>query len=270
MGFAVIDNVQGAIQWVQSLPNVPKGIITLVVTLVWALVLYILWQKPAEIPPEHQVPGATNQSGIAVSSGQSGGVTGGVVNINQAPPVTAQQKEAALSSLRSEIEELAEFPNRPDIGEPRTLLEQHAINKLPHRLFIILNKYYKETLKSVPKVGEELFKYKKNYSNFENGEFDFENEATIQIGKIVSVRFRQAWWTVYFRYFLLRSGGLTQQSIIDGGSFLNWGITWDEAERVFNDLTKNPTIGPVMAEKFSLQQRLLEAATSIISTYKGP
>jgi hypothetical protein len=66
-GFAVIDNVQGAIQWVQSLPNVPKGIITLVVTLAWALVLYILWQKPAEIPPENQVLGATNQSGIAVS-----------------------------------------------------------------------------------------------------------------------------------------------------------------------------------------------------------
>ena len=123
----MIDNVQGAIQWVQSLPNVPKGIITLVVTLVWALVLYILWQKPAEIPPEHQVPGATNQNGIAVSSGQSGGVTGGVV-INQAPPVTAQQKEAALSSLRSEIEELAEFPNRPDIGGTT-----HAIGAARHK-----------------------------------------------------------------------------------------------------------------------------------------
>lgn len=202
-----------------------------------------------------------------MSSGQSGGVTAGLY-INQAPPVTAQQNEEALSSLHSEIEELAEFPNLPDISQPRTLLEQHAVNKLPHRLFISLNKYYKETLKSVPKVGEDLFNYKKTYSNFESAEYDFENEATIQIGKIVSVRFREAWWAVYFRYFLLRSGGLTQQQIIDGGSFLNYNITWDEAERVFIELTKNTAIGPAMAEKLSLQQSTLAAATSIINTYK--
>ena len=269
MGLAVIETVRSTVEWAQGLPTFPKGAITLVVTVVAGLILYFLWQKPPETAPEKQSPRTSNQSGNAVSSGQSGGVTAGLY-INQAPPVTAQQKEEALSSLRSEIEELAEFPNRQDISEPRTLLEQHAVNKLPHRLFIILNKYYKETIKSVPKVGEELFNYKKNYSNFENGEFDFENEATVQIGKMVSVRFRQAWWEVYFRYFLLRSGGLTKQQIIDGGSFLNWGITWDEAERVFNELTKNPAIGPAMAEKFSLQQSILEAATSIIGSSKRP
>ena len=99
------------------------------------------------------------------------------------------------------------------------------MNKLPHRLFIILNKYYKETIKSIPKVEGEPFKFKKNYSDFENGEFNFENEASTEIGKLVNVRFRQAWWAIYFRYFLLRSGGLTQQQIIDGGSFLDYGIT---------------------------------------------
>ena len=82
------------------------------------------------------------------------------------------------------------------------------------------------------------------------------------------MRFRQAWGAIYFRYFLLRSGGLTQQQIIDGGSFLNWGITWDEAERVFNELTKNPATGPAMAEKFYLQQSMVAAATSIINAYK--
>jgi hypothetical protein len=263
----MLDNVRGGIEWAQSLSNVPKVGISLLVVLVCALILVILWQKPTKIAPEKQAPGTTNQSGNAVSSGQSGGVTAGLY-INQAPPVTAQQKKEALSSLESEIEELAEFPDRPDLTVARTLLEQHAVNKLPHRLFIILNKYYKETLKSVPKVGEELFKYKKTYSNFESGEYDFENEATIQIGKIVSVRFRQAWWAIYFRYFLLRSGGLTQQQIIDGGDFLNYSITWDDAERVFNELTKDPAIGQPMAEKFSLWESMLATATSIINNYK--
>jgi hypothetical protein len=262
----MLDNVRGGIEWAQSLSNVPKVGISLLVVLVCALILVILWQKPTKIAPEKQAPGTTNQSGSAASSGQSGGVTAGLY-INQAPPVTAQQKEEALSSLRSEIEELAEFPNRPDISEPRTLLEQHAVNKLPHRLFIILNKYYKQTITSVPKVGEELFKYKKTYYNFESGEYDFENEATSQIGKIVSVRFRQA-WTIYFRYFLLRSGGLTKQQIIDGGDILNYSITWDDAERVFDELTKDPAIGQPMAEKFSLRESILATATSIINNYK--
>jgi hypothetical protein len=121
---AMID-VRGGIEFVQSLPTFPKGIITFLVVLVAGLILYFLWQEPSEIPQEKQAPGTTNQSGNAASSGQSGGVTAGLY-INQAPPVTAQQKEEALSSLQSEIDELAEFPNRPDISEPRTLLEQHA------------------------------------------------------------------------------------------------------------------------------------------------
>ncbi len=218
------------------------------------------------IASDNQTLGTINQSGNAASRGQSGGVTAGMY-INQAP-ITAQQKDGALSSLQYEIEELSEFPNRPDISKPRTLLEQHAVNKLPHQLFIILNKYYKETIKSLPKVGEDLVKYKKKYSDFESGEYNFENEATTQIGKIVSVRYRQAWLEVYFRYFLLRSDGLTQQQIIDGGSFLNWSITWDEAERVFNELTKNPAIGQAMAEKLSLQGSMLAMATSIINAYQ--
>jgi hypothetical protein len=268
MRLAAVEKVPGLIEFVQGLPNGVKLSISLIIALVGVVIIYILWQKPAESTPEKQVLGATNQSGSAASSGQSGGITAGLYI--QAPPVTTQQKAEALSSLESEIGELADFPNGPDIGEPRTLLEQHALNKLPHRLFIILNKYYKETLKSVPNVGEELFKYKKNYSNFENGEFDFENEVSVQIGKLVTVQLRQVWWTIYFKYFLLRSGGLTQQQVIDGGSFLNYGATWEEAERVFGELTHNPAIGPAMAEKFTLHKYLVAAAANIIGTYERP
>ncbi len=262
------DSVRGAIDWAQSLPALPKGVISAVIVLISALILVLLWQRPAEIAPEKQAPGAATQTGSAASSGQSGGVTAGLY-INQAPPVTAQQKEEALSSLQSEIEELADFPNRPDIPEHRTIMEQVLVNKAPHQLFIILTKYYKKTIMSVPRIGAELYDYKAKYYDFEGKEYDFENEATTEIGKIVTVRYRAA-WSIYFRYFLLRSYGLTEQQIVDGGTFLNYGITWDDAEKVFTGLTRAPAIGQAMAENSSLQKRMAAAATSIINAYKRP
>jgi hypothetical protein len=265
---AVIDNVRGVIEWTQGLSTLPKGVISLVVLLVSGLVLVLLWQRPPEIAPDKPLPGATIQTGNAASSGQTGGVTAGLY-INQAPPVTAQQKEEALSRLQAEIEELSDFPNRPDTPEPRTLLENLTINKMPHQLFVILGKYYKQTILSVPKLSGELYDYKVQYYRFESREHDFENETTTTIGKIVEVRFRQG-WEMYFRYFLLRSFGFTEQQIVDGGTFLNLGITWTDAERVFNELTKDPAIAEAIAENRSSQNHLLAAATRIISNYKSP
>jgi hypothetical protein len=278
----VIENLRSGIEWAQGLSAVPKGVISAVIVLVCGLILVILWQKPtANAPKKAAASGASqtthqstaahqggigNQLGNAASTSQSGGVTAGLY-INQAPPVTEQQKEEALSRLRSEIGELADFPKRPDIPELRTLLEQVSTNTMPHQLFVILNKYYKQTITSIPSLGGDLYKYKTEYYNFENAEYDFENELTMRIGKTVTVRFRQA-WSIYFRYFLLRSAGLTQTQIIDGGNFLNYDITWDDAERVFSELTRDKAIAPAMAEKFDLQQKMLTTATGIIDTYK--
>jgi len=55
-------DVRGGIEFVQSLPTFPKGIITFLVFLVAGLILYFLWQKPSEVPPEKQAPETTNQS----------------------------------------------------------------------------------------------------------------------------------------------------------------------------------------------------------------
>jgi hypothetical protein len=86
---------------------------------------------------------------------------------------------------------------------------------------------------------------------------------------IVGGRLRQA-WSIYFRYFLFRSSGHTQQQIIDAGDFLNFSITWEDAERVYNELLKNPTISKAMAEGFSSQASLLAAAKSILGSFKHP
>lgn len=154
----MLDGAQGAIEWAQGMPTIGKSIVSIVVVLLGGLLLFLLWQKPPE-KAEKQGTGAINQTGTVISSGQSGGVTAGQYII-QSPPVTEQQKEQALASLQSEIEELAHFPNRPDLPQPRTLLEQATIAKAPHQLYVILTKYYKPTILSVPKIGKELFDFK--------------------------------------------------------------------------------------------------------------
>lgn len=219
------------------------------------LATFSLWQKPPE-KAEKQGTGAINQTGTVISSGQSGGVTAGQYII-QSPPVTEQQKEQALASLQSEIEELAHFPNRPDLPQARTLLEQATIAKAPHQLYVILTKYYKPTILSVPKIGKELFDFKSDYYGYENKQQDVEEKVTEEIGKIVAVRLRQG-WAIYFRYFLFRSTGHTQQEIKDAGDFLNFSITWEDAERVYNELSKNPTVSGGMTESLNSQRSLLQ------------
>jgi hypothetical protein len=261
----MVDSVQGAIEWVQGMPTIGKSIVSVVTVLVAVLVLYLLWQEP---PTKTQTSthDAITQSGNITSSAQSGGVTAGVY-VNNQPPVTEQQKAQALASLQSEIEELAQFPNRPDVPEPRTLLERATIAKAPHQLFVLLVKYYKPTIVSVPKFGKELFDYKTAYYEYESKQYDLENRVTEEIGKLVAGRLRQA-WMIYFQYFLFRSAGHTQQQIMDGGDFLNFGITWPEAERVYAELSKNEIITKAMAEAFSAQTNVREMAAKILEAFK--
>ncbi len=264
----MFDALQAGITWAQSLPAAPKGVISMVFVLLCGLAIFVLWQRPPEPVPEKQPSGTTNQAGNAASTGQSGGVTAGLY-INQAPPVTEQQKAEALSGLQSELEELANFPKRADIPEPRTLLEYVSTINFPHQLFVVVNRYYKNTILSMPKVGGDLWEFKINYYTYEGDEFAFENDTTMAIGKLVNVEFSQA-WTIYFRYFLLRAAGLSQQQIIEGGKFLNYGITWADCERIYGELISKPSIVEAVRTNLALRDEVLRAANAIINKLKNP
>jgi hypothetical protein len=255
-----------AVTWAQNQSNGIKFAFSCLVWLVAALLCFVIWQKP---PPKESAPGSNTQSGNVASTGQSGGVTAGQF-IFQAPPVTDQQKKEQLSSLESTLSQLATFPNRPYNSEPRTIMQQIYKNQLPLRLFSVLNGYYVDTIKSVPEEGHDLFEFQKSYDDFENREYVLETDTITEIGKLVSVRFSQA-WSIYLRYIMFRVAGLSQKNIIDGGSFLNYGITWDDAEKVFSQINESEAGG---AQKFSsnfLQQRQLAAkASTLIARYVRP
>src|SRR5262249_29306011 len=63
----------------------------------------------------------------------------------------------------------------------------------------------------------------------------------LKIGKLSAPRFRAA-WAIHFRYTMMRLGGISQDEIIAGGNFLNYGITCDTAERVFTTLSEDASV----------------------------
>ena len=77
----------------------------------------LLWQSPPEVGPTSGT--SSVETGNAASTGQSGGVTAGFY-INQAPPVTDQQRAEALAGLKAQIGKLFELSNRQDPTPPRT------------------------------------------------------------------------------------------------------------------------------------------------------
>jgi pimeloyl-ACP methyl ester carboxylesterase len=164
--------------------------------------------------------------------------------------------------LQAAVEELAKFPNGPEISAPQGLLESMIVNKFPHRLFDLLQQYNKPTIQGIAKTGEALYDYKQEYYNFRTKELTWETNLTTHIGQMVSVRFRQA-WIIYLRYVILRAAGQSKDQVIAGGDFVNYGITWDDAERVFTELSGEPTVAQEASEVFSLLNKMSDEAAKI-------
>jgi hypothetical protein len=260
-----LETLGAAVDWAQGLTAIPKGIITSVLLLLWVLAVAILWQKPhskTESLPET----STIQAGNTASTGQSGGVTAGLY-INQAPPVTDQQKEEAKISLESELDELVNFPNRPDSQPARTYFEMMATEQMPRRLYAILTKYYRPTIESVSSIGADLVAYKSKYYDFQDEEYNFENDLTTQIGALAKPQFRDA-WGLCLRYFVMRTHGLTREQIISGGNFLNYGITWDDAESITSELLKKSDVSRKVGATTASQNAVWEEAKRIMNKYK--
>src|SRR5437867_2864065 len=68
----------------------------------------------------------------------------------------------------------------------------------------------------------------------------FESRRTSE-SRIHGVRFR-AGWKIYVQYAFMRLTGISRADIEAAGDFLNYGITWDDAERVSTLLHSDPDV----------------------------
>lgn len=56
---------------------------------------------------------------------------------------------------------------------------------------------------------------------------------------------------------------MSREEIMSWGEFLNYGITWDDAERVFTELPNNLELASSMSELLEFYDRLSKDVTSL-------
>jgi hypothetical protein len=132
-------------------------------------------------------------------------------------------------------------------------------------LFDILIGYDDNSIAAVPNIGPSLRGFLHNYYQFEQDTRQIENQSLGKIGALVTVRFPQA-WQIYLRYAILRFSGNSKEQIIAGGSFLNYDITWDDAERVYGQLASDPVIAKGFSDAFSRYNDFVQTTDRFATT----
>jgi hypothetical protein len=160
------------------------------------------------------------------------------------------------TKLRSEVKKLLRFPAAiSDSSEIPTLIEQLAADKSPRHLFELLMQFDEKDIREVPEIGDTLQKQRDGYYRFREQAMRVESDLISRVGRIVGVRFPQA-WGIYLRYVLMRFGGMSKDAIISAGNFLNFGITWDDAERVFQSLSEDASVSSEISKLLDLHKSL--------------
>lgn len=182
------------------------------------------------------------------------------------PELRDKLDEKIASKLRSDLRELGEFPSRGTYLEPKTLMEQLVIDKTPQSLYNLLAQYNQADIIQLRGDGDTLARYKKEYYDYQVREHLFETNVLKKIGELVSVRF-PAGWQIYLTYCLLRVNNSKEQ-IIAMGSFLNYDITWDDAERVWLLFQANKEINDQILALLSTRSDLFQRAHDILLAMK--
>jgi hypothetical protein len=169
------------------------------------------------------------------------------------------------AQLRSDVHKLLRFPAPvPDRFEPQTQLEAILAEKLPGRLFDVLMQYEEADIQEVPGIGVKLSRHLHAYYEFRTRAKAVQALALIAIGKLVTVRFAQA-WAIHLRYALWRFGGAPQEVVISHGEgFLNYDITWQEAEQTFVKLQGTPEVATEIGALFQLHATFSRSISALV------
>jgi hypothetical protein len=87
-----------------------------------------------------------------------------------------------------------------------------------------------------------------------------------KVGQLSACEFPAA-WAILFRYSVMRFGGISKPEVVAGGNFLNYGITWDEAERVYVTLSQDASLASSLSELFQAHTKLCDGLASFSESH---
>jgi hypothetical protein len=136
------------------------------------------------------------------------------------------------------------------------------VDKLPRRLFEVVVEYEESDIKRVPGIGEMLHEHLLAYRHFRDETLAVEGDLFSRIGPIATTRLA-AGWQIYLQYILMRFAGTSKEAVAGGPDFLNYGITWEDAERVFVQLSADAVVTSRITNLFIFYNRLSQWIVSI-------
>jgi hypothetical protein len=164
--------------------------------------------------------------------------------------------------LRSEVKKLLRFPDAvPKESRPPTWTEV-LLDALPRRLFELLMGYDEVVVLELPGAGKALHEHQTRYYQFRQKVRQFEDGLLVRIGQKVRVRFARG-WNIYLKYTMQRFGGLLAEDIPKYGDYLNYDITWADAERVYTELASDPYVVTAVREMGDLHEHLVQGVAKI-------
>ena len=170
--------------------------------------------------------------------------------------------DEVAARLRSDVMKLLRFPAAAQSLTSHPTVIEGLVDQLPLRLFELLMQYEEQDIKEVPGIGADLCAYLAAYYEFRKEALQLEQNMLIAIGQMVSVRFPQG-WHIYMKYVLCRFGGASKEAIISWGSFLNYSITWDDAERVFVELSQKEPFNLKVPALFCTEETLCKRIAAL-------
>jgi hypothetical protein len=150
--------------------------------------------------------------------------------------------DEVAEQLRSSVKRLLRFPAAvADNQQNLCLMETLLTDQMPRRLFELLMQYDERDVLEVPEIGLCLHEHMTAYHSFRQS---FTAVATDLMQRLPSL------WNpplpgalnIHARYCVLRFAGVSADELSAGVNFLNYGITWDRAEKVFQQLATDKSL----------------------------
>lgn len=173
------------------------------------------------------------------------------------------------SQIRDRLTKLMKFRNSYLLESMNeTTFEAMLIDKIPQSVFNLLLGFELKVVSEVPRIGKKLERFLEEYDAFRGLTKQNEAQLTTTIGTLESCRFRES-WVIHYKYSVMRYAGMSVEEIQNEGSFLNFGITWKSAERVFSTLQENGSMEKFIKPVLEKHKELAESCPQLIIDQKS-
>jgi hypothetical protein len=173
--------------------------------------------------------------------------------------------DEVAEQLRSSVKRLLRFPDAvADHQQNLCLMETLLTDQMPRRLFELLMQYDEQDVVEMREIGLRLHEHMAAYHGFRQSITALETDLMQRLPSLWNPPLPGA-LNIHARYCALRFAGMTAEELRSGVNFLNYEITWDRAEKVFEQLATDGSLASRFEESLQRHARMSTAVKDLAS-----